>query len=46
MYNSKKQKVKEVKNVDNKLKKLNEKKVNVKEPWSYPYILIYDEIKD
>ena len=46
MYNSKKQKVKEVKNVDNKLKKLNEKKVSVKEPWSYPYILIYDEIKD
>ena len=46
MYNSKKQKVKEVKNVDNKLKKLNEKKVNVKEPWSYPYILIYDEIND
>ena len=45
MYNSKKQKVKEVKNVDNKLKKLNEKKVNVKEPWSYPYILIYDEIR-
>ena len=46
MYNSKKQKVKEVKNVDNKLKKLNEKKVNVKEPWSYPYILIYDKIND
>ena len=42
IYNSREKTVKEVKNVNNKLKK-EEKEAETK---SYPYILIYNEIKD